>query len=87
MYTVTTINFNPLHATGFFPYPLRTSENLWLSGFLMFSGGIERNQWFLSHEMSHIAPIYEDITIPLAKMKVTSRIQPQRIREHITKDG
>ena len=34
--------FNPFHATGFFLYPLKTS------GFLMFSGGKERNQW---HEM------------------------------------
>ena len=25
-------NFNPFHATGFFLYPLETSENLWLTG-------------------------------------------------------
>ena len=29
----------PFHATGFFRYPLKTSV------FLMFSGGIKRDQW------------------------------------------
>ena len=38
-------NLNPFHATDLFRYPLKTSEN---KGFLMFSGGIERDQW---HEM------------------------------------
>ena len=33
---------NPFHATGPFLYPLKTSEN---SGFLMFSGVIEIDQW------------------------------------------
>ena len=33
---------NPIHATSLSLYPLKTSENLW---FLMFSGGIERDQW------------------------------------------
>ena len=37
--------FNPFHATDLFRYPLETSEN---QNFLMFSGGIERDQW---HEM------------------------------------
>ena len=35
---------NPVHTTGLFLYPLKT-ENLW---FLVFLGGIERDQW---HEM------------------------------------
>ena len=37
------IDLNPFHATGLFLYPLKISENLWLSG------GIKRDQW---HEMS-----------------------------------
>ena len=36
---------NPFNATGLFQYPLKTSQT---RGFLMFSGGIERDQW---HEM------------------------------------
>ena len=42
---------NPFHATGLFRYPQQTSENQRYSdvrGFLMFLGGIERDQW---HEM------------------------------------
>ena len=35
---------NPVHATGLFLYPLKTSD-----GILMFPWGIERDQW---HEMS-----------------------------------
>ena len=58
------INFNRFLVTGIFLYPLRTSENQSSSytplktsesqnikknwDFLMFSGGIERDQW---HEM------------------------------------
>ena len=34
---------NPLHATGLFLYPLKTSENLWFSDVIQ--GGIERDQW------------------------------------------
>ena len=39
-------NFNPLYVPDLFLYPLKTAENLWFSasGFLMFSGGIERKQ-------------------------------------------
>ena len=37
--------FNPFYATGLFLYPLKTSKN---PGFVMFSGGIERNK---RHEM------------------------------------
>ena len=40
-----TSHLNPFHATGLFRYPLKTSE---YKGFLMFSEGIERDQW---HEM------------------------------------
>ena len=36
------IPINPFHATGLFLYPLETSETFY---FLMFSGGIERDQW------------------------------------------
>ena len=36
---------NTFHVTGLFLYPLKTSEN---QRFLMFSEGIERDQW---HEM------------------------------------
>ena len=39
--------FNQFHLTGLFLYPLKTSE---VSGFLIFSGGIERDQ-------SHITTI------------------------------
>ena len=39
--------FNQFHPTGLFLYPLKTSE---VSGFLIFSGGIERDQ-------SHITTI------------------------------
>ena len=35
---------NPFHATGLFLCALKTLENLWFSGFLMFSVGIERDQ-------------------------------------------
>ena len=37
---------HPFHATELFRYPLETKKP---KGFLMFSGGIERDQW---HEMS-----------------------------------
>ena len=37
-------DLNPFHASGLFLYPLKTR------GFLMFSGGIERDQW---HEMCY----------------------------------
>ena len=39
--------FNLFHATDLFWYPLKTSEN---QMFLMFSGGIKRDQW---HEMGY----------------------------------
>ena len=42
-----TFIINPFHATGLFLYPLKTSENV---KFLMFSGGIERDQW---HKMDY----------------------------------
>ena len=38
------IGLNPFHATGLFRYPLKTSENLWFSD--VFTGGIERDQWY-----------------------------------------
>ena len=41
------ITFNKFHVIGLFLYPLET-KSLVTSGFLMVSGGIERNQW---HEM------------------------------------
>ena len=34
---------NPFHATALFLYPLKASENLWV---FLFSGGIERDQWY-----------------------------------------
>ena len=40
-------HFNPYYASGFFLYPLEKSET---QGILMFSGGIEREQW---HEMGN----------------------------------
>ena len=40
--------FKPFHATGLFLYPLKHQKT---SCFLMFSGGIERNQW---HELGWI---------------------------------
>ena len=36
---------NSFHATNLFLYPLKTSENQKTRGFLMFSGGIKREQW------------------------------------------
>ena len=38
------IGLNPFHATGLFRYPLKTLENLWFSD--VFTGGIERDQWY-----------------------------------------
>ena len=40
---------NAFHATRLFLYPLKTSENIWCSAILWFSGSTERNQW---HGMS-----------------------------------
>ena len=40
---------NAFHATRLFLYPLKTSENIWCSANLWFSGSTERNQW---HGMS-----------------------------------
>ena len=51
------------------------------------TSGIFNQLQFLSHRISHISPIHKDITIPLAKMTVTSKIQPQRILEHIIEHG
>ena len=36
------IVLNTFYASGLFLHPLKTSETF---GFLMFSGGVERNQW------------------------------------------
>ena len=38
---VIVFQIKPSYASGHFPYPMKTSENLWC--FLMFSGGIERD--------------------------------------------
>ena len=40
-----TLVLNPFHATGLFTLPENIRQN---RGFLMFSGGIEKDQW---HEM------------------------------------
>ena len=43
---------HPFHATNLFRYPLKTLEN---KGFLMFSGGIERDQWHeMGESLSHV---------------------------------
>ena len=39
------MHLNPLQPNVAFPYPLKTSENLKPLGFLMFSGGIEKQHW------------------------------------------
>ena len=43
-------DLNPFHISGLFLYPLKTLENvwfnLWFSVFLIFSGGIERDQCY-----------------------------------------
>ena len=40
--TVKSEFINPYYATGLFPYPLKTSENLWFSDVFR---GIGRDQW------------------------------------------
>ena len=44
-YMMETLVLNPFHATGLFTLPENIRQN---RGFLMFSGGIEKDQW---HEM------------------------------------
>ena len=51
-------HINPFHASGLFLYPQKTSES-W--GFLMFSGGTEKDQW---HEMG-----YEGVQNSLERVK------------------
>ena len=52
--------FNPFYATVLFPYPQKTLENPHQKtlGFLMFSGGIGRNQWVNRSRYSRIG-LYE----------------------------
>ena len=49
IYCNLTTMFNPFHATGLFRYPPPHRKHQQTKGFLMFSEGIERDQW---HQMS-----------------------------------